>query len=139
MRRAEPLVIDVFVTTLAGVRLHEELAGNFLTAVDLRRTWEKRAFGTVALAVHDGRRHLGIFNASTILPAGISQVPSSRAEAGKDEQADCYARDRWPERRTLSHAVSEKNGCACEREDDVCVEPIPIRAGRADLDEHESD
>ena len=36
MSRAVPLIVDIFVAALAGVRLHKELAGYFLFAVNLR-------------------------------------------------------------------------------------------------------
>ena len=59
VRRTEPLVVDIFVAALAGVGLHEKLAGNFLLAVDLRRTGEERALGAVAFAIHVVGRHRG--------------------------------------------------------------------------------
>ena len=36
------------MSALAGVGLHEKLAGNFLLAIDLRRTGEERTVGAVA-------------------------------------------------------------------------------------------
>src|SRR5713226_3843136 len=43
VHRTEPLVVDVLVAALAGVGLHEILAGNFLSAIDLGGTGEEGA------------------------------------------------------------------------------------------------
>src|SRR5882757_6484106 len=69
VHRAEPLVIDVFVTTLAGVGLHEKLAGNLLLSVDLSGARKEGALGPVALGVHIVGWHGGILDAPTGLPA----------------------------------------------------------------------
>ncbi len=66
--RAVPLVVDVFVAALAGVGLHEELAGNLLLAIDLRGTGKEVAVGAVAFAVHGVGRHGRIFDAIARLP-----------------------------------------------------------------------
>src|SRR6202521_423019 len=57
MGRTEPLIVDVFMAAFAGVGFHEKLAGNFLSAMDLSRTWEEWPIGAIALAIHAGRRH----------------------------------------------------------------------------------
>src|ERR1700685_3850261 len=57
MRRAEPLIVDVFMAAFAGVGLHEKLAGNLLSAVNLRRTGKEWPIRTIAFAIHGGRRH----------------------------------------------------------------------------------
>src|SRR5271169_5145205 len=85
--RTEPLVVDVFVAALAGVRLHEELAGDFLLAVDLRRTREERAFGAVAFPVHVVGWHCRILYAVPRLPA-FADVACTVADSGKQCQAD---------------------------------------------------
>src|SRR5271155_1632119 len=59
MRRTKPLIVDVLVAAFAGVGLHKELAGNFLTAVDLSRTRKEWAIRTVAFAIHGCRRRSG--------------------------------------------------------------------------------
>src|ERR1700683_2770452 len=41
MGRTEPLIVDVFVATLARLRFHEKLAGNLLAAKDLGGTGEE--------------------------------------------------------------------------------------------------
>ena len=91
MRRTEPLVVDIFVAALAGVGLHEKLAGNFLLAVDLRGTGEKRAFGPIAFAVHVVGRHGGILDAGAGLPT-FAHVARAVADAGEHDQADCHAK-----------------------------------------------
>src|ERR1700683_198641 len=92
VRRTEPLVVDIFVTTLARVGFHEELAGNLLLAVNLRGTGEERAFGAVAFAVHVVGRHDGILNATARLPT-FTHVARAAADTGEHGQADCYAED----------------------------------------------
>src|SRR2546423_14770023 len=87
MGRAEPLIVDIFVAALAGVRLHEKLAGNFLSAVNLGGAGKERTVGTVAFSVHAGRRILRIFNPRAILPARVSQVPREAA----DQRQQCQA------------------------------------------------
>src|SRR5579863_8436350 len=82
MGRTEPLIVDVLVAALAGVGFHEELAGNFLAAINLGRTGKEWPIGAVALSIHSGRWHGGILNASLILPARFTQVTGARAEAG---------------------------------------------------------
>src|SRR6266404_1912365 len=74
--RTVPLVVDILVTALAGIRLHEELAGNLFSAIDLRGTGKKWAGGAVAFAVHGDRRKGGIFNASMPVPARFSEIAS---------------------------------------------------------------
>src|SRR5215467_9758126 len=53
VRRAIPLLENIFVATLAGLlRFHEVLAWNLASTVDLCRTWEESAMRPVALSVH---------------------------------------------------------------------------------------
>src|SRR5229473_3218791 len=85
MRRAEPLVVDVFVAALAGVGLHEELAGDFLPAVNLGRTGEERAFGTVAFSIHVVGRHRGIQDAASRLPT-LTHVMRAVAYCGQQRE-----------------------------------------------------
>src|ERR1700688_2373785 len=74
--RAVPLIVDILMTALAGIRLHEELAGNLFSAVHLRGAGEKWAGGAVALAVHADGRKGGIFNASMLVPASFAEIAS---------------------------------------------------------------
>src|ERR1700681_4126552 len=74
--RTVPLIVDILVTALAGIRLHEELAGNLFSAIHLRGTGKKWAGGAVAFAVHADGRKDGIFNASMLVPAGFAEIAS---------------------------------------------------------------
>ena len=85
--RAEPLVVDIFVAAFAGIGLHEELAGNFLPAVNLRRAGEERSFGPVAFPVHVGGRHHRILNAIARLPA-FAHVARTVADPGQQSKTD---------------------------------------------------
>src|SRR5216683_2654862 len=102
MRRTEPLVVNVFMAALAGVGLHEKFAGNFLLAVDLRRTGEERAFGTVAFSIHVVGRHGRILDAASRLPAlthvmravadcGQQREGKGGAEGGRGKTVDAFA------------------------------------------------
>ncbi len=93
VRRAEPLVVDILVATLAGVGLHEKLAGDFLLSVDLRGTGKERALRTVPFAVHAVRRHSGILNAVARLPT-FADVAGTVADPCKDNEADSGAQNR---------------------------------------------
>src|ERR1700733_11629578 len=92
MRRTEPLVVNVFVAPLAGIGLHEELAGNFLLAVNLRRTREERSLGSIAFAAHVVGRHGGILDAASCLPT-LPHIPRAVTDSGEDNQADCSAKN----------------------------------------------
>ena len=101
VRRAEPLVVDIFVAALAGVGLHEKLAGNFLLSVDLRRTGKERTLRTVALAIHVVGRHGGILNSVARLPT-LADVAGTIADPRQGQ------RGRWrraePRRRSGNRA-----------------------------------
>src|SRR6266851_5523507 len=74
--RTVPLVVDILVTAFAGIRLHEELAGNLFSAIHLRGTGKKWAGRAVAFAVHADGRKRGIFNASMLVPASFAEIVS---------------------------------------------------------------
>src|SRR5579872_4340206 len=93
MRGAEPLVIDIFVATLAGVGLHKKLAGNFLLAVNLRRAGEECALGAVAFSIHVARGHDGILNAVTRLPA-FANVVRAESNSRQRRETECGPRHR---------------------------------------------
>ena len=86
----EPLIVDIFVATFAGVRLHEELAGNFLLAINLRGAGKERTFGPIAFAIHVVGRHGGILDAAARLPT-FAHVARAVADAGECDQTDCGA------------------------------------------------
>src|SRR5450631_120165 len=78
--RAIPLVVDVLVAALAGIRFHKELAGNLFSAIHLRGTGEKRAGRAIAFAVHGERWQRGIHNAPMLVPATFAKIASGRGE-----------------------------------------------------------
>src|SRR5438477_10537669 len=52
MHRAVPLLVDVGMAALAGVRFHEVLGGNIAAVSGLRGAGEELPLRTVAFAVH---------------------------------------------------------------------------------------
>ena len=135
--RAEPLVVDVLVAALAGIRFHEEFAGNLLLAVDLRRTGKKCALGAIAFVIHAGGRHCGIGHVSTLLPARLADIARSVAQSGESEQADddtgdcCSAAFSQPA--ALSDPIGEEQANSRDRQNDVQIQPFPLRPRRAQL------
>src|SRR3954470_836872 len=87
MDRTEPLVIHVLVASLARLRFHEELAGNFFAPVNLRRAWEKWPLRAVTLGIHGSRRHRGVLNGETLLPARLAHIPGASRQAHEHEKA----------------------------------------------------
>src|SRR5439155_2085495 len=87
--RAEPLVVYVLVTALAGVGLHEEFAGNFSFTVDLGRAGEERTLWAITFAAHVSGRHRGILNPRMLLPARLAHVVRPVTKPGKRQQTDC--------------------------------------------------
>src|SRR5438270_11700341 len=90
--RTVPLVVNILMTALAGIGLHEELAGNFLFAVNLRRTGEEISLRPVALAIHAFGRHLGILYSVARLPT-LPHVVCAVADDGKHSQAERHTDD----------------------------------------------
>src|ERR1700723_1966629 len=86
--RAIPLLVDIFMTALAGVRFHEELAGNFFASIDLRRTGEKRAGGAIAFAIHGERRKSGFWEGGVRAPAILGEMGSRWRERGQQRDND---------------------------------------------------
>src|SRR5438067_6289874 len=84
VRRAEPLLVDILVATLAGVRFHKKFAGNLLPAVDLSRAWEEGPLRAIAFGVHGGRRKRRIVDGEAELPARFARVFCSEAQCGED-------------------------------------------------------
>src|SRR5208337_593286 len=91
--RAIPLLVDVLVTALAGIRLHEELARNFLSTIHLCGTGEKWAGGTVAFAVHGEGRQGWIFNASMLGPASFAEIASHGREYRQHNKDGCNSKN----------------------------------------------
>src|ERR1700675_3548552 len=91
--RAVPLVVDVLMAALAGIRLHEELAGNFFSAIYLRGAGEKWSIGAVAFAIHGERRQRGILNASLLIPASFAEIASHRRQHRQHDEYGGNAND----------------------------------------------
>src|SRR6267378_5960247 len=91
--RAVPLIVDILVTALAGIRLHEELAGNLFSAIHLRGTGKKWAGGAVAFAVHADGRKGGTFNASMLVPAGFAEIASDGRQHRQHRKHRCDAKN----------------------------------------------
>src|SRR5882762_1927582 len=91
--RTVPLVVDIFVAALAGIRLHEELAGNLFSAVHLRGTGKKWAGGAVAFAVHADGRKGGIFNPSMLVPARFAEIASDGRQHRQHGEYRCDAKN----------------------------------------------
>src|SRR5437588_10055631 len=83
------------MAALAGIRLHEEFAGNFLVTIHLCRTGEKVALRTITFLVHSFRRICRILNASRILPAHIARIPRPRRNSGKRDETYCVPQCRF--------------------------------------------
>src|SRR5579863_6929901 len=94
MGRTEPLIVDVLVAALAGVGLHEEPAGNFLSAIDLCRTGKEWPIGAVSLPIHSCGRHRRILDARLILPARFTQITGAYPESSEHQQTNRAANDR---------------------------------------------
>src|SRR5271154_5572679 len=80
MSRTVPLIVNIFVTSLARIGLHEELTGNPFTAIHLRRAGEKWSGGTVTFAVHSERGERRILDARMPAPTSFAEVARSRRQ-----------------------------------------------------------
>src|SRR5207302_7773379 len=130
MDRTEPLVVNVLMAAPAGIGLHEKLAGNFLAAVDLRRTGEEGALGAVAFTIHARRRVGRVRNHRARLPARDAQVLSDSTESGQHKQTNCRAYDcqtgAADQPASLPCPDGEENPEAYYGKNDVSVQPIPL-------------
>src|SRR6266480_5175921 len=77
MHRAVPLLVDVGMAALAGVRFHEVLGGNIAAVSRLRGAGEELPLRTVAFAVHSLRRHQRIGDAVRVFPGDLARPPRS--------------------------------------------------------------
>src|ERR1700704_5348914 len=93
MSRTVPLIVDIFMAAFAGIRLHEELAGNLFSAIHLCGTGEKRTGRAVAFAVHGDGRKGGIFNASMLVPAGFADIASYGRQHRQHGEYGGYAKN----------------------------------------------
>src|SRR6185369_17220721 len=137
MDGTEPLVIHVLVASLARLRFHKELAGNFFAPVNLRRAWEKWPLRAVTLGIHGSRRHRGILNGETLLPARLAHIPGACRQAREYEEARQSAPYRNCRARTSAAAppTCEGDPNSRNREHHVCVQRVPMRARSARVDQ----
>src|SRR5882762_6840529 len=127
--RTVPLVVNILVAALAGVRLHEELAGNLFSAIDLRGTGKKWTGGAVAFAVHADGRKGGIFNASMLVPAGFAEITSDgRQHCDHGEYGSNAKNGAMGEPSAIPHASSCDKACTEEAHANVDVDERPFRA-----------
>ncbi len=96
MHGAIPLLIDVMVAALAGIRFHEVISRNFSRMGRLRRTGEEGAIGSVAFVIHRAGRRRRIADLIGALPAALPDLPSAK-----------------PERRSQGQEHRESNRCLC--------------------------
>ena len=98
MHRTLPLVVDILVTGLAILRVHEELRIDRLAVERAGRTGKREAAGAAALVLHRERRHRGIVD--DVLRIRHESLISDRGQikgAGANRHADT------PAPRTLDH------------------------------------
>src|SRR5689334_13507089 len=69
MRRAVPLIVNVFVATFASLRLHEIFGRNQLAIRRLRGTGKEPSLRSVAFLRHIRRGNLGIADQAGAFPA----------------------------------------------------------------------
>src|SRR5271166_473242 len=73
MRGTVPLFENVLVAALAGIRLHEELRGDFPLPCHLRRTRKEGSIGAVAFVVHRHWSDRWILDDEALAP-GIARI-----------------------------------------------------------------
>ena len=78
MHRAFPLLVNISVAALAGLRLHEVVSGNVLPILGLNRTGEELALRAVAFVVHHGGSDRRILYAKATGPRDGAHPPGTR-------------------------------------------------------------
>src|ERR1700676_3190850 len=137
--RTVPLVVDILVAALAGIRLHEELAGNFFSAIHLRGTGKKWAGGAVAFAVHAHGRKGGIFNASMLVPATLPEI----ASAGRQHRQHCEDSGNAKNGMTRQPSMIAQPGrgdqaSAENTHADMDIDEVPLRSQSSGVNQHQS-
>src|ERR1700687_2940903 len=137
--RTVPLVVDIFVAALAGIRLHEELAGNFFSAIHLRGTGEKWAGGAVAFAVHAHGRKGGIFNASMLVPTAFTEIASD----GRQHRQHCEDRGDAKNGMTrppfmIAQPSRGDQAGAEKTRPDMDIDEVPLRSQSAGVNQNQS-
>ncbi len=75
MRRAFPLLVNIRVAALAGLRLHEIIGGNVIAVCRLRGTRKEFAVWPVAFVIHGRRRNGRVVHAICVIPGDIPYPP----------------------------------------------------------------
>src|ERR1019366_7692352 len=137
--RAVPLVIDILMTALAGIRFHEKLAGNLFSAIDLRGTGKKWPAGTVAFAVHADGRQGRIFNAPTLRPASFSKVASHGSQHRQHNDYGGNANGSMTGEPSASAQTGRSHQAGAEKaQSDVEIDVAPFRAQRSGVNQRQS-
>src|SRR5262249_12270322 len=92
MGRAVPLLVDVLVAALAGLRLHEVFRGYVVSVVGLHGAREELPARSVALAFQGCGRHPGIHDPVGVLPRDGSTRPRPCAHGREKESSGGQAR-----------------------------------------------
>src|SRR5207302_3312920 len=133
--RAGPLRINVNVTALAGVGLHEILRGNLAAVCGLRRAGKEKSLRAIAFAVHGGRWHLRILDAVRAWPTHFAEPPGrARHDRKRSKQCGIAQPPSTAARaKPSSHAspLSDEQDNARKAEADVGVQPRTQRPRRA--------
>src|ERR1019366_3565737 len=137
--RAVPLVIDILMTALAGIRFHEKLAGNFFSAIDLRGTGEKWPAGAVAFAVHADGRQGRIFNAPTLRPASFSKVASNGSQHRQHHDYGGNAKSSMTGEPSAIAQTGRSHQAGAEKaQSDVEIDVASLRAERSGVNQRQS-
>src|SRR6185503_8719693 len=138
VRGTLPLLVDVGMASLTGVRLHEEFAGDLLFPINLRGTGEEITLGSVAFVVHRLRRVGRIMDAQRILPTRIARVITGPRESCQSDSADRITKNCATESRrepaTLACPIGKQQSARHQRQDYMKIEPVPFGARCTDLD-----
>src|SRR5260370_32506287 len=137
--RTVPLVVDIFVAALAGIRLHEELAGNFFSAIHLRGTGKKWAGGAVAFAVHADGRKGEICNASMLVPGAFAEIGSE----GRQRRQHCEDSGNGKNGMTRQPSIIPQPGrgdqaSAEKTHADMDINEVPLRSQSSGVNQPQS-
>src|SRR5512146_3416716 len=93
VRRGVPLLVNVLVAALAGLRFFEELSGNALAVDRLRGAGKEFSLRPIALAVHGQGSSGGIRDAVGVVPAVLAVVVGGESYACGQQRAGGHAGD----------------------------------------------
>src|ERR1035437_66933 len=137
--RAVPLVIDILMTALAGIRFHEKLAGNLFSAIDLCGAGKKWPAGAVAFAVHGDGRQGRIFNAPTLRPASFSKVASHGSQHRQHNDYGGNANSSMTAEPSAIAQTGRSHQAGAEKaQSDVEIDVASLRAERSGVNQRQS-